>query len=223
MPNPYFQYLPNFDYVSRIPGAKNINDYVQVKNIFKRFKVKSEVLNDLSYFTKYKIIDDERPDQIAYTYYDNPYYDWVVLLANNIINIETEWPLSQDSFYNYMIDKYDTESNFAEVHHYETIKVLTNSNRVLVPAGLEVPSDYSITYYDRSIPGVVTKGKITQAITNQQYEDKIQDNKRNIFLIKPQYITTILDEIEDAMRYSSESSQYVNDDLVKGENIRIYG
>ena len=132
MPNPYFKYLPNFDYVSRIPGAKNINDYVQVKNIFKRFKIKSEILNDLSYFTKYKIIGDERPDQIAYTYYDNPYYDWVVLLANNILNVETEWPLSQDSLYNYMIDKYDTESNFAEVHHYETIKVLTNSNRVLV-------------------------------------------------------------------------------------------
>ena len=85
-----------------------------------------------------------------------------------------------------------------------------------------MPSDYSITYYDRSIPGVVTKGKITQGITNQQYEDKIQDNKRNIFLIKPQYITIIIDQIEDAMRYSSESSQYVNDDLVKGENIRIY-
>jgi len=50
----------------------------------------------------------------------------------------------------------------------------------------------------------------------------MKTRKRNIFLIKPQYITTILDQIEDAMRYSSESSQYVNDDLVKGENIRIY-
>ena len=98
----YFRYVPDFNYVSRLEGKKNINDYEVTKNLFKRVKIKSEIFNDLTYFTKYKIVGDDRPDNVSYEIYGTTDYDWLILLSNNIINVGSEWPLTQESFVNYM-------------------------------------------------------------------------------------------------------------------------
>ena len=85
MATPFFQYIPDFEYVSRLPGA-SLGDYITVKNLFRRAKINPVIFNNLTNFTKYKIIGDERPDQVAYKIYGSQYYDWIVLLSNNIIN-----------------------------------------------------------------------------------------------------------------------------------------
>lgn len=86
----YFRNIPDFDYVSRT-SDKNISEYIKVKNLFKRGKIREDILSDLSYFTKYTIIGDDRPDNIAFDVYGDEKLDWVILLANNIQNIQTEW------------------------------------------------------------------------------------------------------------------------------------
>ena len=62
----YFEYVPNFEYVSRLKDAQNISDYTTVKNLFKRAKIRPDIWTDLSKFTKYKIVGDERPDNVAF-------------------------------------------------------------------------------------------------------------------------------------------------------------
>ena len=79
MATPFFQYIPDFEYVSRLPGA-SLGDYITVKNLFRRAKINPDIFNNLTNFTKYKIIGDERPDQVAYKTYGSQYYDWIVLL-----------------------------------------------------------------------------------------------------------------------------------------------
>ena len=116
----YFRHVPEFDYPSRLKDAKQISEYTRVKNLFKRAKLADDIFADLSYFSKYKIIGDERPDNVAYKLYGDSTLDWLVLLANNIINQNAEWPLPQQSFYNYMIEKYNDESNIGNIHNYET-------------------------------------------------------------------------------------------------------
>jgi len=66
MADQYFSYLPDFEYVSRLPEKKNIFDYVKVKNIFKRAAIREDIFNELSFFTKYQVQDNERPDNVAY-------------------------------------------------------------------------------------------------------------------------------------------------------------
>ena len=61
----YFSYLPNFDYVNRIPSEQNISSYTEVKNLFKRVKLSSSLFQDLTNFTKYQIVGDERPDFVS--------------------------------------------------------------------------------------------------------------------------------------------------------------
>ena len=108
MANQYFSYLPDFDYVSRLSGSQ-ISDYVRVKNLFKRTKVNDTIFGDLTNFTKYKIIGNERPDQVAFKIYGDSNLDWLVMLTNNIVNYQNEWPLPNDAFYDYLLAKYGTE------------------------------------------------------------------------------------------------------------------
>lgn len=219
---PYFRYLPNFDYVSRLPNAKNISDYVQVKNIFRRAKINPDLFQNINFFTQYKIIGDERPDNVAFKIYDDQYLDWLVLLANNIINVEEEWPLSQQSFYNFMINKYGSETAFNDIHHYETTQIKDSNGRTVLKSGLEVQSTFTLTYFDSGLNQVVTNTNVIASVTNYEYEDKIQDKKRNIYLVKPTYLSQILNDLEEGLLYQSGSSQYVNDNLAVGENIRLY-
>lgn len=219
MPVPFFQFVPDFEYVSRLPGA-SISEYITVKNLFRRAKLNPEVFNDLTNFTEYQIIGDERPEQIAYKIYENPYYDWVVLLSNNIIDLVNEWPLSQGSFQNYMTSKYGAEQNFLEPHHYETTKQVDSTGKTVLPAGLQVPKSFTFSYFDSG--NKVTRRNITNVITNLDYEENIQLNKRNIYLMRPEFVGEAITNLEEIMKIRKGSTQYVNTNTSKGENIRIY-
>jgi len=223
MAKKYFRYVPNFDYVSRLPGAKNISDYLQTKNLFRRGEIRPDIFNDLSYFTKYKVVGDERPDNVAYKLYEDENLDWVIMLSNNIINPENEWPLSQKSFDNYLLNKYGSYENIYGAHHYETKEIRNSSNRVMLQKGLRVPQDFSFSYYDYKRGVEVTEVGITDTISNYEYENKIQDERRNIFVLKPFYLNIIINDMENEMPYPSGSSQYKNSMVVEGQNIRLYG
>ena len=218
----YFKYIPDFDYVSRLPKAQSISDYLRVKNLFKRTKISQTIFDDLTYFTKYQIIADERPDNIAYKIYGDSNLDWMVMIANNIMNLQNEWPLEEQSFYRFLINKYGSEAGIESVHHYESQKVIDSKEKVIVPKGLEVPSNYSVTFLDSGTRTEQIRTNITDEITNRQYEEKIQDEKRNIFLIKPRFIGLILEEMERVMEYPKGSTQYVSSKVVRGENVRLY-
>ena len=235
----YFKRIPNIDYVSRLPNAK-IGDYMKVKNLFKRGVLRDDIFQDLAVFTKYEISNDDRPDNVAFNFYGDSNLDWLVLLCNNIINIQSEWPMSQKSFDNYLISKY-TESGDSDtdtydriyngVHHYET-KQIKNSNDVEILAeGLTVSPDYTLTYYDWLVSGYVILSKaanetyntsLLTPITNYQYEEKIEDDKRNIFLLKPLYVSLVIDDLTDMMKYKKGSTEFISKSLKKAENIRLY-
>ena len=218
----YFQYIPDFDYVSRLPKAQSISDYLRVKNLFKRTKISQTVFDDLTYFTKYQIIADERPDNVAYKVYGDSNLDWMVMLANNVTNLQNEWPLEEQSFYRFLINKYGSEAGIETVHHYESQKVIDSKEKVIVPKGLEVPSNYSVTFLDSGTKTEQIRTNITDAITNRQFEERVQDEKRNIFLIKPRFIGLIIEEMERVMEYPKGSTQYVSPRVVRGENVRLY-
>jgi len=218
----YFSYLPNLEYVNRIPSEQNISSYTEVKNLFKRVKLSNKLFQDLTNFTKYQIVGDERPDNVANKIYNNPNYDWIILLSNNIINIQDEWPMSNRTFELYMNKKYGV-TNYDNIHHYESIEVKDSSNNYTVlKKGLEVPSDYSITFYDGALGRMSTVTDTNVGVTNYEYESKIQDDKRNIFLLRSDLIQTVVRDIKSLMEYKDGSTQFVNRSLVKADNINLF-
>ena len=218
----YFRQVPNFEYVSRTADTKNISEYRTVKNLFKRGKLRDDIFGDLTFFTKYQVIGDDRPDNVAYEVYGDETLDWLILLSNNILNVQTEWPLTQDSFQNFLINKYGSDEKIFGIHHYETTQVIDSSGVIIVPAGLTVDSNYSVEYYDSNLESYITKTNIVIPVTNYDYESEIENAKRNIFVLKGDYLNLVLNDLDEIMPYKEGSTQYVSETLKRAENIRLY-
>jgi hypothetical protein len=329
MANPYFRNIPDFEYVSRAPEPQNISDYTAVKNLFKRGKLREEIFGNLNFFTKYNIIGDERPDNVASKIYGDETLDWVILLSNNILNIRTEWPMPQRAFDRFLLGKYrigneDEEETYNRIyngiHHYESPEIRNSQGITILKKGLTIPQNFSVSYYDsllginetvgskdeefivtnifsgngttssniitvelnRPIGGLnvnsaiqiqgeikiqgvptpgyngsyeidevvnpttiryktvtapkipnpnisastvtlnVTKSNIAIPITNFEFEDQIQNKKRNIFILKPIYLNVVYNDLDSIMPYKQGSTQYLSRTLKRGDNIRLY-
>ena len=329
MTNSYFNQVPNFEYVNREPGSQDISNYVKVKNLFKRGRLRPDIIQDLTYFEKYTIVGDDRPDNVASSYYDDPNLDWVVLLSNNITNIQSEWPLPQAALDEFLLEKYGTyEKLHSGIHHYETLEIKNLKGAVVLPGGLKTPNKwktngnfiqatntkinqisgneskvatvtmnngiknltvgsevfisnvssdvyngrfpitsilsvgdvvirftynlpsipdvklpeiggseevvftvegdvgtgnaYYYEYYDGNNYNTIPVAQMTTGITNYDYEIKKEDAKRNIYLLKSLYLNVIFNDMDKIMPYKKGATQYVNDTLKKGENIKLY-
>ena len=218
----YFRQVPNFDYVNRDSDGKSIGDYQVVKNLFKRVKIRDDILQNLAYFTQYKIQGDDRPDNVAFEIYEDETLDWVVLLSNNIMNVQTEWPLSQAAFNDFLIKKYGGIEKANNIHHYETRQMKNDSGEIVVPKGLNVPKNYKVEYFDVERGQYVIRTNEVDAVTNYTYEIRKEEAKRNIYLIKSDYLELIIEDINKLMPYKKGSTQYVSRTLKKGEDIRLF-
>ena len=217
----YFSEVPNFEYVSRLPDAK-ISDYITVKNFFKRGFLREDIFQNLAFFTKYSISGNDRPDNVAFEVYNDSTLDWLVLMSNNIVNIQNEWPISNADFDELMLEKYGSyDTLFSGIHHYETLEVKDARDVKIVNAGLKVESDYSVTFFDERAGQMVT---VTPTIpdTNYQYEQKVNEDKRNIYLLQPRYVQVVRDDLEDLMTYREGSTQYMSETLKRADNIRLF-
>ena len=217
----YFSQLPDFEYVSRLPDSR-ISDYITVKNLFMRGKLREDIFQNVAVFTKYKIKGDDRPDNVAYEVYGDANLDWLVLTCNNILNVYDEWPMTQFNFENYLLEKYGTYENINATHHFETTEVKNTSGVIILPAGLEVDSNYSITFFDETIEGMTTVNSPVTEVTNYMYEERLQEDRRNIFVLKPRFLNVVKDDLEEMMQYKKGSTQYKSETLKTADNIRLF-
>ena len=223
MPNPYFSNLGDFLYVNRTREGRSEGDYSLVKNLFKRAKLREDIYQDLAFFTKYDVSGDDRPDNVADLIYGDPTLDWVGLLSNNIVNVQSEWPLSQGDFNRYITDKYDSEEIlYSGIHHYESREVKASDGTIIIPSGARVSIGQSVSFYDELSDQQVIRTDVAMPITNFMHEDRLNNEKRSIFLLKPMYLNILFDDIEEIMANKKGSTQFVSRTLVTGDNIRLY-
>ena len=215
-PNSYFRQLPDLDYPSLRNDRESAYDYQIVKNIFKRAVLRDDVFDEVTAFTKYSVVGDERPDQVAFDFYGDSGLDWVVLTTNNIIHVRDEWPMGNQDFLTYLNGKY-TDQELSNIHHYETDLLRDSQGKLIQPKGLNVPGDYSISFLDNGV--LRTESKIT-SFTFLEHETNLNDNKRNINILRPEYLTTFLENFAEIMEYKP-SRQRISDTLKKTENPRI--
>jgi hypothetical protein len=210
----YFRELPNLEYQSFLSSRKGSDEYLLVKNIFRRVKLRDDLQNVFTIFNKYEIQEGARPDTVAEELYGSSQYDWVVLIGANIINVRNEWPLSDRDIYRYSEQLYGNDLN--DVHHYETIEVKDSRGRLILPAGKIVDSFFTIP--NPNIP-VQTLNPVV-GISNYEYEVRKNNKKRDIYVLKPAYLQQVINDTRKAMTYD-RSSQYVNDKLIRTENTRV--
>ena len=134
----YFRELPELQILNRTKNQISNDETLVIKNFFKRAKLREDIGSVASAFEYYMVTEGERPEQVAEKIYGDPELDWVILIANNITNVQDEWPLNVDSLNKYMIDKYGSEEAYTNIHHYETISLKDSFGREVFPGGLIV-------------------------------------------------------------------------------------
>tara|TARA_Y100001951_G_C11270995_1_gene258768 strand:+ start:595 stop:1269 length:675 start_codon:yes stop_codon:yes gene_type:complete len=223
MPNPYFSNLGDFLYVNRTEDGRKENDFSLVKNLFKRAKLREDIFQDLTFFTKYSVIGDDRPDNVAHEIYNDASLDWIVLISNNIINVQSEWPLSQADFNTYVTEKYNDETTlYSGIHHYESREVKASDGTIIIPSGVRVGVGQSVSFFDDLSEQQVIRTDVASPVTNYMHEEIINDKKREIFLLKPIYVNILFDDLEEIMSNKKGSTQFLSRTLVQGDNIRLY-
>jgi hypothetical protein len=210
----YFRELPNLEYQSFLSSSRGSDEYLLVKNIFRRVKLRDDLQNVFTIFNKYQIKEGARPDTVAEELYKSSQYDWVVLIGAGIVNVRNEWPLSDRDIYRYSEQLYGNDLN--DVHHYETKEVKDSRGRLILPAGKIVDSTFTIPN-----PNITTQTiNPVVGISNYEYEVRKNNKKRNIYVLKPAYLQQVINDTRKAMTYD-RSSQYVNDKLIRTENTRV--
>ena len=210
----YFRELPDLRYPSFLPNKTSSLDYVEVKNIFRRAKLRDDLQNNFTIFNKYEISMGARPDTVAENLYGSSQFDWVVLTVAGIINVRNEWPLSDRDLYDYSLDKYGESLN--SVKFFETTEVKDTSSRMILPKGKAVDSNFTIPK-----PGEPTATlNPVVGISNYEYETRLNDEKRSIFVLREEYLQQFLNDMRELMTYD-ESSEFIDERTAQTENTNI--
>lgn len=223
----YFRELPNLEYQSFLSDSNSSDQYLIVKNLFRRVKLRDDLQNVFTVFDKYQIPDGSRPELVAQELYGSVQYDWVVIVSAGITRLRDQWPLSDRQVYDYAESIYG--DNLNAIHHHETKEVRDSEDRLILPAGQIVDADFKVSYYDNGslytndatilgsnvdyIPNPVI------GISNYEYEVRKNNDKRGIYVLRPEYLQQVINDTRKAMIYD-RSSQYVSDTLIKTENTR---
>lgn len=221
----YFNRLPDIEYDKKpLTFPYSETEYVLVKNFFKRYKLSESSFNYNTLFTKYAVLETERLDTIAYKFYDNPEYDWIIAITNNFLNVYTDLPRPESILYDLVNQSYinapgnQNNQPADRIHHYETKEVKDSTGRVVLQAGLKVestfsnspltPSDGKFYYYDSGTGATikVNGSSVIKPVTNFEYELKLNDSKREIYILKPKFVQEFIAQFESGMVYANSSS-----------------
>lgn len=221
----YFNRLPNIEYDKKpLTFPYSETEYVLVKNFFKRYKLSESSFNYNTLFTKYAVLDTERLDTISNKFYDTPDYDWVIAITNNILNVYYDMPKSESQLYDMVNESYRSAPGNQSVqpadriHHYETKEVKDSTGRVVLQAGLKVestfsnsplkPSDGKFYYYDSGTGATikVNGSSVIKPVTNFEYEQQLNDKRREIYILKPQFVQEFISQFDAGMTYAVSTS-----------------
>ena len=155
-----------------------------VTDLMTRVKVREKIIDEASLYDRYDVPSGERPEDTAFKHFGSAQYHWVILMTNNITDAFYEWPMSEQTFETFLEDKY---TNPGAIHHYE----VTQSSGKTKANG---PEDYSY------LIEVNSDAAGAQSVSNRQYEQRIQDSRRQIQLLSPSYLNTFLEEFNELVR-----------------------
>jgi len=210
----YFRELPDLEYQSPLEHKTSSDEYVRVKNLFRRIKLRDDLQNVFTLFNKYVIEDGKRPEVVAEELYGKQSLDWVVLITAGITNVRDQWPLSDYQIYRYSEEKYGEYLN--DIHHYETTEVKDSRNRIVLPAGKVVDNTFTIP--NPSDP-TATLNPVA-GVSNYDYEVIKNNKKRTIYVLRRDYLQQYLNDFRNIMVYD-KSSQYKDSKLVRTENLNV--
>ena len=207
----YFSIVPNIAYDEKpIKYPFSESDFVVAKNFFRRYKVSDDIFSSAVYFTKFSIPDGMRPDAVALKAYGNEFYDWIVLLVNNMVNAQYDWPMNNYEIYKILEEEYDDP--YSEINHYEIKEAIGPYS-----AGLHVDETFYNGQHKLNINGSIqTKNgnEIASPVTVAEYYTSENEKKREIYILKAEYVQSFVEDFRSRNLYQKDGN-YISQRLKK--------
>jgi hypothetical protein len=207
----FFSIVPDIEYDEKpISYPFSESDFVVAKNFFRRYKVNENVFQYATFFKKYTIRDGERPETVAEKIYGNQFYDWVILLTNNMVNAQYDWPRSNYEMYKIVEEEFDDP--YSEISHYEIKETIGHYQ-----AGLRVDKTFYDGTHKLNIDGSVqikNGNEIASPITVAEYYQDENEKKREIYLLKPRYLESFVKDFKKQNLYKKDDN-YISQTLKK--------
>ena len=234
----YLRELPDIRYPSPLSHKNSSTDYIFIKNLFRKNKLLDWLSKEATIFNAFLVADGARPDNVAEEIYGDSELDYIVIISCGITNIRDEWPLSNKELYEFVEDKYGI-AGLNAIHHYETLEIRDENDRLILPAGQIVEHDVSggrpfkidgpaarfggsaNKWYSQS-DGVRTSytGETISpvvGISNYEYETLKNEEKRVIRPLRREYVQMFINDFRRIMKYD-RNTQYISDTLISTEN-----
>lgn len=206
----FFNIVPNISYDEKPIGYPfSESDYVTAKNFFRRYKVNEDAFSYAVIFKKYSIVDGERPETVAKKAYGDPFYDWVVLLTNNVINSYYDWPISNYNISSALESEYDDP--YGTIKYYETYEVGQYS------AGMRVDREFFEGTHKVNVNGEIQTlagNLLCRPVTIAEWFTAENEKKREIYLLKPVYFRQFVDDFKKQNLYKKDAN-YISQRLKK--------
>ena len=204
----YFFNFPNLRYAVSANSA-GIPNYITIKDYFHLLKPRDDIFREDTIYQEYIVKNGERPDQIAFDFYGDEQYYWIILQINEIVDYYNQWPLSQLELDSFIARKYETDEQRDAPHHYETPEVVDSYGNVLLRSGHHVDKDYEFKY--PPIPGnPALSTAYPIEVSNRQYEYLLNDQKSVIQILQKQYVFDYAREVENYAENLPIQQSFVN-------------
>jgi len=207
----YFRELPNLLYQSFLPSKNSSLDYVEVKNLFRRTKLRDDLQNIFTIFTRYEIPEGYRPENVAEDFYGSDELDWVVLMSakgpqntSGILNVRNDWPISSNDLYGYALNKYG--NNLNATRFYETKEIRDSKGHLILNADQVVDETFK-----SPIPTLLDK-PVTEKIKNSSFIFEQPSGELNGF-VKGDIIEPISTDTKSQGLYYTKTENYGNWEL----------
>ena len=209
----FFNIVPNIEYDEKpISYPFSESDFVVAKNFFRRYKINDDVFQYAVFFKKYTIKDGERPETLAEKIYGNQFYDWVILLTNNMVNAQYDWPRTNYEIYKMVEEEFDDP--YSEISHYEIKETIGHYQ-----AGLHVDKTFYDSTHKLNIDGSVqikNGNEIASPITVAEYYQEENEKKREIYILKQEYFTSFVNDFK-------RNNMYQKSDNYIGKKLKLTG
>ena len=219
----YFSMIPDLKYDTKpISYPFSESDYVTAKNFFRRYKIDEDIFGYATFYNRYALQDNIKLETTAKEYYGNSFYDWEIVLTNNMINPQFSLPQTSEVVRKIAEEKYGETEAYSGIHHYESIRLVADQSVdgfpvIILADGLIVDhnfytSDY--TYWNGDTAVTVSGNTVAKPITNYEYEVNENEKKREVYILKETFFPRFLNEFKTRNLYK-ESSDFITKRLKK--------
>ena len=219
----YFSLIPNIEYDTKpISYPFSESDFVVAKNFFRRYKISDDIFGYATFYKKYAVKDGDKLENIANDYYGSPFYDWIIILTNNYINPQFAFPSNSETIRKIAEERYGEVEAYSGIHHYETIEkksgqTVDGLDVLALEGGLTVDQEFynsQFKYFNGTQAVNVNGNTVSKAVTNYEYEIAEKEKKREIYILRREYLKRFVNEFKKKNIYR-DSSDFINKRLKK--------